>query len=297
MTRVEFIVNILRLQGIEVGRATAEVKLKDGTFPAGSLVVKRNQPYGRLAKILLEKQQYPDANLRTYDDTGWTMGLMSRADVREISDRALLDVPVEPVDTLHVNGEVKGLGMWTAVVDNGANSLATLRYRLKDLTYDVVAQANKAGDLELPAGSLLLPSSARVKGEIEKLGLQAVGLRDAPNVQKRARQFAAARGVLHLGQHAGRGMGAVRVRPLRSGVRFDLQGARASGCAARFLRRDRDSQPGADVEVAGVRYRVEGQAAGLHQDARVSEFGAIRRIGRYHRRHGDSKAWWNSRSS
>ena len=54
MTRVAFIVNILRLQGIEVGRATAAVKLKDGTFPAGSFIVKLDQPYGRLAKILLE---------------------------------------------------------------------------------------------------------------------------------------------------------------------------------------------------------------------------------------------------
>ena len=94
MTRVAFIVNILRLQGIEVGRATAEVKLKEGTFPAGSLIVKRNQPYGRLAKILLEKQKFPDPNLRTYDDTGWTMGLMSHAEVQEIADKAVLDVPV-----------------------------------------------------------------------------------------------------------------------------------------------------------------------------------------------------------
>ena len=185
MTRVEFIVNVLRLQGVEVGRATAEVKLKDGTFPAGSLVVKRNQPYGRLAKILLEKQQFPDANLRTYDDTGWTMGLMSQADVREIGDSAVLDVPVQPVDTMHAMGEVKGSGLWTAVLDNGANSLATLRYRLKDLTYDAITQQYKAGDIDLPAGSLLLPASARVKGEIEKLGLQAVGLRETPNVPKR----------------------------------------------------------------------------------------------------------------
>ena len=185
MTRVEFIVNILRLQGIEVGRATGEVKLKSATYPAGSLVVKCNQPYGRLAKILLEKQQFPDPSLRTYDDTGWTMGLMSRADVQEIDDRALLNVPVEPVDTLHINGEVQGKGMWTAVLDNGANSLATLRYRLKDLTYDATVQPYKAGEIDLPAGSLLLPSGARVKGEIEKLGLEAVGLREAPNVEKR----------------------------------------------------------------------------------------------------------------
>ena len=64
MTRVAFIVNMLRVQGIEVGRATGEVKLKEGTFPAGSFVIKRDQPYGRLAKILLEKQNFPDQDLR-----------------------------------------------------------------------------------------------------------------------------------------------------------------------------------------------------------------------------------------
>jgi hypothetical protein len=185
MTRVEFIVNILRLQGVEVGRAKSEVKLSDGTFPAGSLIVKRNQPYGRLAKILLEKQVFPDPALRTYDDTAWTMGLMSQADVKEIGDKALLDVPVDPVDMMNVKGEVKGSGAWTAVLHNGSNSIPTLRYHLKDLTYDTLTQPYKAGDVELPAGSLLLPSSARVKGEIEKLGLQAVALSDMSKVEKR----------------------------------------------------------------------------------------------------------------
>ena len=37
-----------------------EVKLKEGTFPAGSFVIKRDQPYGRLSGILLEKQDFPD---------------------------------------------------------------------------------------------------------------------------------------------------------------------------------------------------------------------------------------------
>ena len=36
-------------------------------------MVKLNQPYGRLAKILLEKQVFPDPNMRTYDDAAWTM--------------------------------------------------------------------------------------------------------------------------------------------------------------------------------------------------------------------------------
>ena len=72
-------------------------KLKEGTFPAGSFVVKRDQPYGRLAKILLEKQDFPDPSLRTYDDTGWTMGLMIHAEVKPIADKAILDVQAEPV--------------------------------------------------------------------------------------------------------------------------------------------------------------------------------------------------------
>ena len=51
----------------------------------GRFVIKRDQPYGRLAKILLEKQDFPDPNLRTYDDTGWTMGLMTHTEVKEIA--------------------------------------------------------------------------------------------------------------------------------------------------------------------------------------------------------------------
>ncbi len=184
MTRVAFIVNVLRLQGIEVGRATTEVKLREGTFPAGSLIVKRNQPYGRLAKILLEKQNYPDANLTTYDDAAWTMGLMCHAQVVESADKMILDVPVQPVDTLTIAGKVKGEGPVIAVLDNGANSLVTLRYRLKDLKFEAIEQPFKAGDTELPAGSLLVASSPRIRSEIENLGLQAVALAQAPNVAK-----------------------------------------------------------------------------------------------------------------
>ena len=97
MTRVAELVNILRVQRIEVGRATSPIKTTDGTFPAGSYVIKRDQPYGRLAKNLLEKQSYPDPNLRTYDDSGWTMGLAMLVEVKEIRDKAILSVATTPV--------------------------------------------------------------------------------------------------------------------------------------------------------------------------------------------------------
>ncbi|MGE5835660.1 MAG: M14 family zinc carboxypeptidase [Acidobacteriota bacterium] len=184
-TRVAFVVNILRLQGIEVGRTRTELKLKDSTFPSGSFIVKGGQPYWRLAKILLEKQNYPDPALQTYDDSGWTMGLMAQVDVKEIGDRAALDAPAEPVRDYKPSGTVAGTGSVVAVVHNGSNNLITLRYRLKDLTVRAAGKSFKAGDREFPAGSLVIDAGAsgdRVRKEVESLGLVATALATAPDV-------------------------------------------------------------------------------------------------------------------
>src|SRR5262245_16166055 len=89
-TQVDRVVNLLLRQAIEVRRATGEIKVKDSTFHAGSYVVKLNQPYGRLAKTMLEKQTYPDLNLRTYDDSAWTMGLANNIEVKTIDDKSIL---------------------------------------------------------------------------------------------------------------------------------------------------------------------------------------------------------------
>ncbi len=185
-TRVAFVVNILRLQGIEVGRATGEVKLKEGTFPAGSLVIKRDQPYGRLAKILLEKQVYPDPNLRTYDDAAWTMGLMTHTKIVESADHALLDVPVQAVDKYEPQGKIPGASTASnyAVIDNGSVNMVTLRYQLKDVPVRVAEQPFKSGNQSIPPGSFIIAGNAydKLKSAVEPLGLTAVALASAPNV-------------------------------------------------------------------------------------------------------------------
>ena len=99
MTRAAELVNILRAQRIEVGVARNAFKIDTVSYPAGSYVIKRDQPYGRLAKNLLEKQQYPDARLNTYDDSGWTMGFAMMVDVVEVADSSILKVPTTPVTT------------------------------------------------------------------------------------------------------------------------------------------------------------------------------------------------------
>jgi Zinc carboxypeptidase len=182
-TRVARVVNLLRMQGIEVGRATSDLKLKDGDFRAGSYVVKRDQPYARLAKILLEKQVYPDPSLRTYDDASWTMGLMSHTDVREITDKAILDAAVEPVREVKLSGSVVGTGALFAVAHTGSNNMITLRERLKDLKVQAAEQEFKQGEAVFPAGSFLVSGdAARIRTAIEPLGLQAVALPAAPSV-------------------------------------------------------------------------------------------------------------------
>jgi hypothetical protein len=185
MTRVERLVNLLRMQGIEVGRASGEVRLEEGTFPAGSFIVKRDQPYSRLAKTLLEKQVYPDPNLRTYDDTAWTMGLMSHAEVKEVADKKILDVAVTPIaeQEIHLDGSVRGTGPVVAVAHYGSNNMVTLRYRLKDAKVLATEKEFKTSDITFPPGSFVITGDAeRIRNEVDKLGLTAAATSAPPDV-------------------------------------------------------------------------------------------------------------------
>ncbi|QHN05592.1 hypothetical protein FTO74_16860 [Granulicella sp. WH15] len=187
MTKVAWVVNILRLQGIEVGRAKSEIKLKDATYPAGSIVVKLNQPYGRLARTLLSKQVDPDPTLTTYDDSAWTMGLMSHTTVKEIADKAVLDAGVEPVSgTMAPVGKIdKGAGAAAyAVVDHGSPNMVTLRFELKDVKMRVAEAGFDSAGVKVPAGSFIVPAEAydKLKAAAGPLGLDAVALTAEPKV-------------------------------------------------------------------------------------------------------------------
>lgn len=172
LSRVKFVTDTLQLQGIEIGQATGVLKLKEGSFPAGSLVIKLDQPYGRLAKILLRKQDhYPDEKLFTYDDAAWTMGLMTHTNIVEIADKSVLNASTRPLERLTLSGRIDGAGAGTyAVIDNGSVNMATLRYQLKDAPVRVVTQSQKG----LPAGSLLVSGSAyqTLKTAAQDLGLE-----------------------------------------------------------------------------------------------------------------------------
>lgn len=186
MTRAAELVNILRIQRIEVGQAIQPIKVDSVTYPAGSYVIKRNQPYGRLAKNLLEKQQYPDARLSTYDDSGWTMGLAMMVDVVEVADSAILKAPTTPVTTAAARGRIAGSGSaGMAVAHYGSNNMITFRYRLKNVAMKIAEKSFTAEGMEFPAGSFVIgdtANAAAIRSAVEALGLTGAALSALPAV-------------------------------------------------------------------------------------------------------------------
>jgi hypothetical protein len=70
------------------------------TFAAGSVVVRMDQPFSRVADALLDRQYWApnDPQKHPYDDTGWTMGPLFGVDVVRVTDNAILKAPMSRID-------------------------------------------------------------------------------------------------------------------------------------------------------------------------------------------------------
>jgi hypothetical protein len=188
MTRVVALVNILRAQGIEVGTSTTAMKFGSDSIPAGSYIVKLDQPYGRLAKNLLERQDYPDPNLTTYDDSGWSMGFAFNADVKAISDKAVLGAKTTLVDSAVWHGRSTGNGTAAlAVAHLGSNNMITFRYRLKNLAMKVAEASFTSDNVTFPAGSFIVTGSpadiSTARTIADSLGLTSSAMNAIPAVK------------------------------------------------------------------------------------------------------------------
>jgi hypothetical protein len=174
------------MQGIEVGRAKAAIKLSDGDYPAGSLIVKSNQPYGPLAKTLLGKQTDPDPELTTYDDSAWTMALMTNTVIKPTKDIAVQAIATDPIDQYAPAGTVKDVPAAAvyAVPDHGSPNMVTLRYGLKDTHIQIAEKPFTVQGTTFPAGTFLVPATAAstLKPMAAELGLNLVGLPASPQI-------------------------------------------------------------------------------------------------------------------
>jgi len=57
-----------------------------------------DQPYSRMADMMLDTQFYNSTDTRPYDDTGWSLGPLRNVRTTRITDPAILKTPMEPLN-------------------------------------------------------------------------------------------------------------------------------------------------------------------------------------------------------
>jgi hypothetical protein len=107
------LLRIMQRQHVEISRNSAPITVsvpnpeKKGdngqptgttthTFPAGSYIVRMDQPYSRIADALLDRQYWSpkDPQQHPYDDTAWSMGDLFDVQVVRVTDNSILKAPM-----------------------------------------------------------------------------------------------------------------------------------------------------------------------------------------------------------
>ncbi len=189
------LVNLLKMQGCEVQKLNGPIETKEGKFGAGSYVVRMDQPYSRMADMLLDTQYYNVNDPRPYDDTGWTLGPLRNVKTVRVKDEKILDAAMTMIEgPAKVTGKIEGTGKAGFVVNHtGESAIAQLRYRLKDVKISAAEAAFKVGEKNFNPGSYIVKAdgnpgdlSDRLSKEITSLGLSAMAVDRLPDVAQHA---------------------------------------------------------------------------------------------------------------
>jgi hypothetical protein len=158
------------------------------TFPAGSYIIRMDQPYSRIADALLDYQYWSpnDPQKTPYDDTGWTFPELYNVQATRVVDARVLDVAVAKV-----SGEVKAKGGVTdagpvfLVNHNADIALVTLRYKFKDASFEAAEEPFEAAGRKFARGSFIVKNvdAAEMSKAATDLGLQVSAVASAPSVK------------------------------------------------------------------------------------------------------------------
>lgn len=164
------------------------VTTESRAFPAGSYIIRMDQPYSRIADALLDYQYWApnDPQQEVYDDTAWTMGELANVEVFRIVDMKVLDVPMERVGAeVRAPGSVTGTGSIYLANHNADNALVTLRYRLKDAGVEAAEEPFEAAGHKFNRGSFIIrkTSADEIQRAAADLGIQVYAVAEAPSVK------------------------------------------------------------------------------------------------------------------
>jgi hypothetical protein len=189
--RVAQLVARLLAQGIEVHRAAADLALKEGRFPAGTYVVRLDQPYRDYAVDLLAAQNYPKDGGEAYDDISWELpahyhlAAIPTADpqVRAANLTALTAAP-------HPQGQVSGSGPVYLLKDTGQEGLLEARYQLARFRISIAERAFSVNGADYPPGSWILAPQAGLAAALREAaarqGLDFASSGSVPDVASHA---------------------------------------------------------------------------------------------------------------
>jgi zinc carboxypeptidase len=171
--------------------SSASSNTESRTFPAGSYVVRMDQPYSRIADALLDYQYWApnDPQQDVYDDTGWTMGELANVEVLRITDTKVLNAAMDPVNGgVRAAGSVTGAGQVYLINHNADNALASLRYRLRDTNVEAAEERFEAAGHKFNRGSFIIRKAPadELNRLATELGIQVYAVADAPAVKTHA---------------------------------------------------------------------------------------------------------------
>ena len=186
-TRVAQLVARLMGQHIEVSRAQSPLTLKDGSYPAGTYVIRLDQPYRNYAVDLLTPQHYPKDGGEPYDDVSWELPAHYHLQAIPTADAAVrsadLALPTQPP---HPEGKVAGAGTVYLLKDTGQEGLLEARYRLAAFHLDIAERAFTVAGADYPAGSWIFPAQPGLADALRdtslQLGLDFNSVPSAPDV-------------------------------------------------------------------------------------------------------------------
>jgi hypothetical protein len=173
--RLARLLNLLREHAIEVQRAAEAFKLKQGEYPAGTYLVRMDQPYRGFALDLLVPQKYPadKAPYDAYDDVAWALPVALGVETQPIDDEAVRQVKLEPVtQRVAYQGRVAREGAYYLVRDSGQEALLAARARLAGFEVEAAEKAFSAGGKDYPAGSWILAAQPGLRSALERVAAE-----------------------------------------------------------------------------------------------------------------------------
>ena len=188
-TRVAQMVGRLLAQHIEVSRTQNSLNLKEGNYPAGTYVVRLDQPYRNYAVDLLTPQNFPKGGGEPYDDVSWELPAHYHLNAIPTADATIRDAALMPLkDEPHPAGKVSGSGPIFLLKDTGQEGLFAARYRLAGYEIEIAEKSFRIGDSDFPAGSWILHSQdgllPALRDTVTELGLDFTSVSAAPEVPR-----------------------------------------------------------------------------------------------------------------